>query len=63
MLRGYYKIGRRGWNNCRQSIAAIKRPVADGADAVGDGHARQSSAAIKRPAADGGDAVGDGHIC
>ena len=33
----------------------MERPVADGGDAAGEGHARQTTAPIERPFADGGD--------
>ena len=54
-----------GWvrgthRNTHQARAAIECAIADGCDAVGDGHARQTGAAMERTVTDGCDAVGDG---
>ena len=44
-----------------QSVAVTERRIADGGDAVGDGHAGQAVAVRERQIGDSGDAVGDGH--
>ena len=45
----------------RQTTALFERPLADGGDAAGEGHARQTTAPFERKVADLGDAAGEGH--